>query len=191
MEVKGKKNVPAKKEGSGGSRGSGMTRKRVGGTARVKAGERADWVIKDDSGNVLIIEAKATNSYFFNEKAAVYIVESSSEGFKSDEVEPIIEFLDFNQREAAEFLEVDPGTISRWKKNPKHIGRLRSKNLMDIDEIIAKGVRIFGSEKAFKEWLHNSNYALGDVAPITLLKDPYGVAVVNEAIEGLSWGSFV
>ncbi len=191
MEVKGKKNVPAEKESGRRSRSSGRARKKVGGTDQVKVSQGTDWVIKDESGNILIIDTKTTNSYFFNEKTAVYMVESSYKGFKSDEVEPIIEFLDFNQKEAAEFLEVDPATISRWKRNPKHIGRLRSKNLMEIDGIIAKGVRIFGNEEALKEWLHTRNYALGDVAPITLLKDPYGVVVVNEAIEGLSWGSFV
>lgn len=61
----------------------------------------------------------------------------------------------------------------------------------DIDHIITKGIRIFGSEEKFKEWLHTTNQALGDKKPIELLKDPYGIEVVDNAIEAMSWGNIM
>jgi putative toxin-antitoxin system antitoxin component (TIGR02293 family) len=110
-----------------------------------------------------------------------------------EEVKPMFRYLGYSQQEVAEVLEVNPSTLSRWDKNEKSIpiGKLRSKTLFDIDHIIAKGVRIFGSEDNFKHWLNTPNYALGDVKPIELLKDPYGVEVVDNAMEAMSWGNFI
>ena len=151
--------------------------------------QKTEWTITEQGGKTHNVAMESSSTYFFSNTHIARVF--SGEDFTYADVEPMISFFDFNQRESAEFLEVDPATITRWKKNPKNIGRLRSKNLMDIDEIISKGIRIFGNEEALKEWLNTTNYALGDVAPIELLKDPYGVELVDEAIEGLSWGSFV
>ncbi len=150
--------------------------------------QKTQWII-EEGGETHNVAMESSSTYFFSKTHAAKAF--SGEDFTYKDVEPMIDFFDFNQRESAEFLEVDPATITRWKKNPKTIGRLRSKNLLEIDEIISKGIRIFGNEEALKDWLNTTNYALGDVAPIELLKDPYGVALVEEAIEGLSWGSFV
>jgi putative toxin-antitoxin system antitoxin component (TIGR02293 family) len=107
------------------------------------------------------------------------------------DIAPMIEFFEYKQQDLAQFLDVNPSTISRWKNKDSDIGSLQSKNVLDVDEIIAKGVRIFGSELQFKEWLNTSNYALGDIKPIELLKNPYGVEMVEEAINGLSWGTYI
>lgn len=107
------------------------------------------------------------------------------------EISPIVKFFDYKQKDVAEFLDVDESTVSRWKTKGADIGSLRTKAIVDIDGIIAKGVRVFGSEDSFKDWLNSSNYSLGDQKPIELLKNPYGVEMVEEAIDGLSWGAYI
>ena len=107
------------------------------------------------------------------------------------EIQPIIKFLGYSQQEVANILEADPSTLSRWKKGNRPIGRLRSKTMFDIDQILAKGIRIFGSESNFQEWLNTANYALGDKKPVELLKDPYGIGLVDNAIEAISWGNIL
>jgi len=108
-----------------------------------------------------------------------------------EQIKPMIKYLGYSQQEVANVLEVDPSTLSRWKKEDKPIGKLRSKTMYDIDHIITKGIRIFGSEENFKEWLNTTNYALGDEKPIELLKDPYGIELVDNAIEAMSWGNIL
>lgn len=160
----------------------------------LKAGE---WAIKLGDEITAVIDVSQANTmsqnlHFFKKKHQTdQLVIAEDQVLNYSEVEPMIAFLGYNQKESATFLEVNPGTISRWKKNKNKIGRLRTKNVLDVDEIIAKGIRIFGSEEKFKEWLHTSNYALGDVAPIELLKDPYGIERVEEAIDGLSYGTYI
>lgn len=107
------------------------------------------------------------------------------------QIGPIVKFFDYKQKDIAQFLDVDESTVSRWKSKDADIGSLRTKAIIDIDGIIAKGVRIFGSEESLKDWLSSPNYALGDQKPIELLKNPYGVEMVEEAIDGLSWGTYI
>ncbi len=108
-----------------------------------------------------------------------------------NDILPLINFLGFRQKDLADFLHVDASTITRWKKNETEIGILRAKIILDIDEIIAKGVRIFGSEADFKDWLISLNYALGNQRPLDLFKDPYGTESVDEALEAISWGVYL
>jgi putative toxin-antitoxin system antitoxin component (TIGR02293 family) len=109
------------------------------------------------------------------------------------EIEPVFSYLGLTQKEIAEILEVSPTTLSRWKKNGKEpfIGKLRSKFIWQIDEVIAKGVKLFGSEENFKVWLDAPNFALGGRKPVELLKDPYAVEKVDNAIEAMAWGNLM
>jgi putative toxin-antitoxin system antitoxin component (TIGR02293 family) len=101
----------------------------------------------------------------------------------------VFHFLGFNQGDMADILEVDPSTLSRWKKRDMPVGKLRSRILIDMDHIIAKGVRIFGSEEAFQRWVQTPNYALGDQTPLEILKSTDGISLLENTLEALSWGN--
>lgn len=101
----------------------------------------------------------------------------------------VFHFLGYNQGDMADMLEVDPSTLSRWKKRDMPVGKLRSRILIEMDHIIAKGVRIFGSEEAFQLWMQTTNYALGDQTPLEALKSPEGISLLENTLEALSWGN--
>lgn len=107
------------------------------------------------------------------------------------ETKVLFDFLDYSQHDVAEVMEVDPSTLFRWKKEDKLLTRLLTKTIKDMDKVIAKGVRIFGAEALFSEWLHTQNHALGHKNPADLMKDPYGLELVDQALESMSWGSFL
>ena len=157
-----------------------------------QADKPVKWVIKEPGKRKRELEVTPLANYFYAE----FSIGSRNEVREPEilnygQVETMLEFLGYNQKEAASFLEVDPATISRWKKNKNEIGKLRTRNLMYVDEIIAKGVRIFGNEVLLKEWLDSTNDALGGSKPVDLLMDPYGVIQVEEAIDALSWGNYL
>ncbi len=106
------------------------------------------------------------------------------------EVKPLFDYLGYTQQDIADVMEVDPSTLSRWKKEDKNLTRLLSKNIKDMDKIIAKGIRIFGSEDQFRAWLHTPNHALGNQKPAILMRNPYDLERVGDALEALSWGNF-
>lgn len=71
---------------------------------------------------------------------------------------------------------------NRCTKGKEYIGYRRNH---------CEGVRIFGGEKEFRNWLDSANYALGDAKPVEMLKDPYGVEQVDSALESISWGNYI
>ncbi|MBW8244225.1 MbcA/ParS/Xre antitoxin family protein [Muricauda oceani] len=113
--------------------------------------------------------------------------------YNYSDIKPLLSFLGYNQEDSSKLLEANPSTLSRWKNSdkPVDIGKIRSKVILDIDEVIAKGVRLFGGEESFQDWLNTNNYALGDVKPVDLLKDVYSIELVEEAIDAMSWGSYL
>ena len=64
-------------------------------------------------------------------------------------------------------------------------------NLLEVDKVSTKGIDIFGSAELFKNWLLQSNTALGDITPIKMLTEPYGVELVEDALEAMEYGSIV
>jgi putative toxin-antitoxin system antitoxin component (TIGR02293 family) len=97
--------------------------------------------------------------------------------------------LDFTSQDVADLLEVDPSTLFRWKKDDRKLSKAITKNLLEMDQIIAKGIRIFGSEELMSEWLHTPNAALSSQKPVDLLKNPYQITLVDQALEAISWGN--
>lgn len=154
-------------------------------------------VLAQSKGSIRIMsEGKTLSVIPFDNDSAYFLRKKGPDRSKVpalsfQDIEPIIEFFEYKQQDLAQFLDVNPSTVSRWRSNDSDIGSLRSKNIFEVDRIVSKGVRIFGSEKKFKEWLGTVNYALGDVRPVDLLKDPYGVDMVDGALEALSWGNYI
>lgn len=144
--------------------------------------------IMSEGKTLSVIPFDSDSAYFLRKKGPD---RSKVPALSFQDIEPIIEFFEYKQQDLAQFLDVNPSTVSRWRSNDSDIGSLRSKNIFEVDRIVSKGVRIFGSEKNFKEWLGTVNYALGDVRPVDLLKDPYGVDMVDGALEALSWGNYI
>jgi len=130
----------------------------------------------------------ATPSFHF-----LPVLEEERNTYQYNQISPLLNFLGYSQGDSSELLETNASTLSRWKNSdkPVDIGKLRSKIILDIDEIISKGVRVFGSELLFQEWLNTSNHSLGDVKPVDLLKDVYSIELVEDAIDALSWGSYI
>lgn len=115
----------------------------------------------------------------------------SEKPFHLSETKVLFDYLQFSQAEVAEVFEVDPSTLVRWKKEDKLLSRLLTKTIKDMDKIIAKGIRVFGTEVLFQDWLHTTNESLANQRPIDLMRNPYGVERIEEALEAMSWGNIL
>lgn len=162
-------------------------------------GEKLETILIDQTHTYFLNRERTRNVFYFDEGELVEAENVSvkplnvfnDEVLSFKEATAMFNFLGYSQKEVAEVLDVDVSTLSRWKKKQKEeqLGKLQSKVVWDIDEVIAKGVKFFGSEEKLKNWLNTPNYALGDVKPVDLLKDPYGIEMVENAIEAMSWGN--
>lgn len=151
------------------------------------------WKISFGEANDQIFETGQKPYYFFQESPAVVNepVEAYGASLDFKETSLLFDFLEYTQSDIADLLEVDPSTLFRWKKEDRKLTKVLTKNLLEMDQIIAKGIRIFGSEALLSDWLHTPNLSLGHQKPSVLLKNPYGIELVDQALEAISWGNIL
>lgn len=149
------------------------------------------WKISFGEGSAETVQTGDDSYYFFRE--AVSLVSEPAAVYELavpfHDTGRLFDFLHFTQHDVSEALEVDPSTLSRWRKEDKKLTRVLTKNILDIDQVIAKGIRIFGSEEQLSKWFQVENASLSNQKPAALMKSPYGIARVDEAMEAMSWGA--
>jgi putative toxin-antitoxin system antitoxin component (TIGR02293 family) len=152
------------------------------------------WKINIPGSPNAVVETGVQPYHFFSPQ--MMLGEVPREQYRSvvldfQETESFFNFLDFTTHDIAEVMEIDPSTLFRWKKEDRKLSKALTKNLLEIDQIIAKGVRIFGTEELLAQWLQTPNHTFNGQKPATLLKNPYQIKLVDQALEAMSWGNFV
>jgi putative toxin-antitoxin system antitoxin component (TIGR02293 family) len=110
------------------------------------------------------------------------------EGLQSAEIGPILDYLGFKVSDIAKAASVSASTVSRW--HPKtSIGIPGSNQFFRIDQVIRKGVDLFGGLEELKGWLQSPNLALGNAVPAQLITTAIGVELVDEALDALHYGN--
>lgn len=128
--------------------------------------------------------------YFFFKNADNALNNAETATIIFSEARPLLDFFNMPVADYAELFEVNKITFSRWQQKPsKELNKFQSKLLLDLDAIIAKGVKLFGSKERVLEWFRTKNNALGNKTPMELIKDPKGVEMVRSALDALSWGN--
>lgn len=147
-----------------------------------RAGRQKSYTVQARYGYFIPSLRKAENLAQINE-----IVEA---GIPSREVRSIIEFLDLKVPDIAKAAAVSPSTVSRWQADTS-IGVPGSNQFFRIDEVIRKGVDLFGGLEEFKAWLRSPNVALGNNIPAKLITSHIGVEMVDEALDALHYGNLM
>lgn len=124
------------------------------------------------------------------QKAAnmVEVAELVEKGISSEEIGPITGYLGFKVSEIAKATAVSASTVSRWDPETS-IGVPGSNQFFRIDQVIRKGVDLFGSLEELKGWLQSPNLALGNAVPAKLITSMIGVELVDEALDALHYGN--
>jgi putative toxin-antitoxin system antitoxin component (TIGR02293 family) len=145
-----------------------------------RGGKQKHYAIQTGFGYFIPSLRRAANLGQVNE-----LVES---GIMSKEVEPIIAYLNLKVPDIARAAAVSPSTVTRWKGDTS-IGVPGSNQFFRMDEVIRKGVDLFGGLEEFKGWLHSPNMALGNTVPAKLITSHIGVEMVDEALDALHYGN--
>ena len=111
-----------------------------------------------------------------------------SNGLPYREVEPIIEYLHFTIPDIARAASVSTSTVSRWSSQSS-IGIPGAIQFFKIDQLIKKGLELFGSPTQLRIWLQAPCLALGNAVPTELLISPLSIELVDEALDALHYGN--
>ncbi len=125
---------------------------------------------------------------FKNASNIIQVSEVVERGLPSREISSIVHFLDFRVTEIAKATSVSPSTVSRWEPDTV-IGVPGSNQFFKIDQLISKGVEVFGGLEEFRSWLQSPNLALGNAIPAKLITSLIGIELVDEALEALQFGN--
>lgn len=145
-----------------------------------RAGKQKEYVIHTGYGYFIPSLVKA--------ESLLQVSELIENGIPSKEIESVIEYLDLNVPEIARAAAVSTSTVSRWKEDTS-IGTSGSNQFFRIDQVIRKGVDLFGGPDEFKSWLQSPNLALGNNVPARLIVSSIGVDMVDEALDALHYGN--
>jgi putative toxin-antitoxin system antitoxin component (TIGR02293 family) len=121
-------------------------------------------------------------------KNLVKVSELIEHGIAKKEIETLIEYLELKVPEIAKAAAVSSSTVSRWDPETS-IGVAGSSQFFKIDELIKKGVDLFGGPEEFKGWLNAQNIALGNQVPLKLVTSQIGIELVDEALDALHYGN--
>lgn len=145
-----------------------------------RAGQEKEYTIQTGYGYLIPSFQKAGNM--------LQVAKVVEKGLSSEEITPILDYLGFKVSDIAKAAAVSASTVSRW--NPKtSIGVPGSNQFFRIDQVIRKGVDLFGSLENLKGWLQSPNLALGNAVPAQLLTSGIGVELVDEALDALHFGN--
>ena len=145
-----------------------------------RAGQEKEYTIHMGYGYFIPAFQKAENM--------LQVAKVVENGLRSEEITPILDYLGFKVSDIAKAAAVSVSTVSRW--NPKtSIGVPGSNQFFRIDQVIRKGVDLFGGLEDLKGWLQSPNLALGNAVPVQLLTSGIGVEMVDEASDALHFGN--
>ncbi len=61
---------------------------------------------------------------------------------------------------------------------------------LQIAQVVAKGIDVFGDEETFREWMSEKNMAMAGNPPIDLLNSRFGAQLIMDVIGRIEWGDY-
>ena len=98
------------------------------------------WKIRFDEQHTEVIESGPRAYHFFTQSPSIVAEQREQYGeavLDFHETSPFFDYLDFTSQDVADLLEVDPSTLFRWKKDDRKLSKAITKNLLEMDQIIA------------------------------------------------------
>jgi len=99
----------------------------------------------------------------------------------------LVRYLSFSMNQIAELLPITERTIQRYNRS-QHFNRAVSEQILQIAEVMAKGVELFKDKNNFLAWMQQPNVALGKRPPISLLNSRFGTEMVLDELGRIEHG---
>ncbi len=99
----------------------------------------------------------------------------------------LVRYLSFPIDQIAELLPISGRTIQRYTPR-QHFNRAVSEQILQIAEVVAKGVEVFEDKNHFLIWMKQPNVALGNKTPLNLLSSRFGTQMVLDELGRIEHG---
>ncbi len=118
----------------------------------------------------------------------VELVKLSRKGIPYKLFEEIVNTNSYSLKDWSKFLHLTERTIQRYKKEKKKFEPIQSERIIDIAKLQLKGTELFGSNEIFGEWMNSKIIALGNIRPIELLDNSFGIEMLMDELGRIEHG---
>jgi putative toxin-antitoxin system antitoxin component (TIGR02293 family) len=117
------------------------------------------------------------------------LLDLSIKGVTKDALLNLSENLSLSMKQMAQLLPVTERTLQRYK-NKDHFNPSVSEHIIQLAEVAARGVEVFGDREKFKKWLNHPSVALSGKTPLSLLKNRFGVQLILDELGRIEHGVY-
>jgi putative toxin-antitoxin system antitoxin component (TIGR02293 family) len=122
-------------------------------------------------------------------RSYVDLIKISREGLPVLALTRLMQYLEISPAELRWLMDMSQSTYQRRMKS-KLLTTAESERLVQLYQLIQKGLEIFEDKEDFLDWLKSRNQALGDVKPMELLRSQLGMHEVSELLGRIEHGIY-
>lgn len=117
------------------------------------------------------------------------LIALARKGVKLASVESVSEHLSISMSKMSELLHTSQRTFQRKKKNDI-MNPYISEQTIEIAQIVARGVEIFGTKEEFNNWLATPLLTFGNQPPLNYLDTTFGTQFILKELGRLQHGVY-
>ncbi|KAA3610013.1 MAG: DUF2384 domain-containing protein [Calditrichaeota bacterium] len=121
-------------------------------------------------------------------KSNIAIALEANKGIDAHTFFDIVKLSGYSKDEMAQVFSTSVKTFSRYEKENKKLGPLRSELILKIMALFKKGIEVFGSLDSFKSWLGKPAFGLGNNTPFSLIHTSTGIDLVHDELVRIEFG---
>lgn len=117
------------------------------------------------------------------------LIRLSRSGVKKSSLKSLSKFLGISMEAMSLLLHTSHRNIQR-KDDDELLDINKSERVLEIAELVSRGLDVFGSADNLQQWLHSSIIALGGKKPVELLDTSFGVRMVLKLLNRIEQGVY-
>lgn len=106
-------------------------------------------------------------------------------------LETIKQRTDFNDDVIGDWLNVSRKTFRSYRQTENKFKANVQEHILLLLALIKRGIQLFGSSKAFDEWLNTQNFFFDNRRPVLYLTTVSGIRFVNDRFTAMEFGDNV
>lgn len=118
----------------------------------------------------------------------VMLLASSKKGLSARAALDFLSISGFTYDEFQETFKTTVKTIQNYAAQDLKLDSSLSEKLLKSFALFKKGIAVFGSVKAFRQWLNTPAYGLGNQVPFTIMDTFTGMTLIEEEITRIAYG---
>jgi putative toxin-antitoxin system antitoxin component (TIGR02293 family) len=117
------------------------------------------------------------------------LIRLSRKGVRKSSLKPLSQYLGITMDKMSTLLHTSHRNIQR-KDDNELLDVYKSERVIEITQVISKGLELFGTADNLQQWLHSTILSLGGKKPIDLLDTSFGVRMILKLLGRIEHGVY-